>query len=261
MARTMNEAAPVTLRINPRQGDREEAMRRIARERTGAHLEPGRLAPAAIVTRSLGPVASLEAYREGRVSVQDEAAQLVGLLVGARPGELILDACAGVGGKTTHLAECMQDRGRIDALDRNGRKLKVLREACARLGLACVRPREHDLLASLPSETYDRALLDAPCSGLGVLRRHPEARFRLRPGDIDSMCDLQRRMLDAVAGRVRPGGVLVYSVCSFLGREGRQQVSAFLSRGGDYSLDEERTTLPHRDACDAFYMARLRRRT
>jgi len=260
MAQAMNQPAPVTLRVNLRRLSREEALRRIAVERPDARLEPGRLAPGAIITRNLGPIVSLAAHREGLVVVQDEAAQLVGVLLGARPGERVLDACAGVGGKATHLAECMDDRGRVDAADRNERKLAVLTTTAAQLGLRSIRTVGCDALdPAAPLSTYDRVLLDAPCSGLGVLRRHPEARWRVEPDDVDRLVDLQRRMLDATAGRVLPGGAFCYSVCSFVSREGRLQIAAFLGREPGFVLEEERLTLPHRDGCDAFYMARLRR--
>jgi 16S rRNA (cytosine967-C5)-methyltransferase len=260
LAAAMNEPAPVTLRVRAGRITRSDAMRRIAAERPDSQLEEGKLASQAIVTRNLGPVASLPAHRDGLVTVQDEAAQFVGHLLAPRPGERVLDACAGAGGKATHLAELMEDRGRVEAADRNERKLRLLAEACLRLGLRSVQALAGDLLdLTVAPGPYDRVLLDAPCSGLGVLRRHPEARWRLRPEDLPPLCDLQRRMLDAAAARVRSGGVLVYSVCSFVRREGRTQIDDLVARSPELVVEEQRLTLPHRDGCDAFYMARLRR--
>jgi 16S rRNA (cytosine967-C5)-methyltransferase len=260
LARAMNDPAAVTLRVRLSRATREQVMRRLAAERPEARLAPGALAPEAIVTRNLGPIAGLSPHTEGLVTVQDEAAQLVGRLLGPLPGERVLDACAGGGGKATHLAELMDDRGRVDAADRSERKLSQLGESCRRLGLTSVHPVVCDLLEPDGLDRdYDRVLLDAPCTGIGVLRRHPEARWRLGPDDTGRLADLQRRMLDAAAGLVRPGGVLVYCVCSFVRREGTVQVDEFLGRHPEFAADERRLTLPHRDGCDGFFMARLRR--
>lgn len=260
LARAMNDPASVTLRARLSRISRDEAQRRIAVERPEAKLAPGTLVPEAIVTRNLGPVATLALHREGLVTVQDEAAQLVGRMLAPRPGERVLDACAGGGGKATHLAELMGDRGQVDAADRNERKLSQLSEACARLGLRAIRPIVCDVLdPDGLARNYDRVLLDAPCTGIGVLRRHPEARWRLGADDTPRLADLQSRMLDAAADRVRPGGVLVYCVCSFVRAEGPAQIEALVARRPWFSVEEERLTLPHREGCDGFFMVRLLR--
>jgi 16S rRNA (cytosine967-C5)-methyltransferase len=234
------------------------------------------LLPGALRLRGGDGVFDTAAYVEGRVTAQDLGAQLVGALVDPRPGETVLDACAGLGGKTTQLAERMDDRGQLDAVDRAARKLELGQDHARRLGLTIVRSIEADLLAAgAPLRAgYDRVLLDAPCSGLGVARRHPEVRLRRGGEEIGALAELQARLLDAVAARVRPGGVLVYAVCTYTDEEGPQQIERFLARTSGFARDldaplppaltgrggpGELRTWPHRDDADAFYAARLRR--
>jgi 16S rRNA (cytosine967-C5)-methyltransferase len=224
--------------------------------------------------RGAGAPEALSPFQRGDITVQDLAAQLVGRLAaeGIHPGERILDACAGVGGKSTHLAE-LEPNAEIFAADVSQRKLDLAADSARRLGLGA---RIHTLRADLTqpsSETYDRILLDAPCSGLGVLRRHPEARWRLREDQIASLADLQARLLRALAARVRPGGVLVYSVCTFTDEEGPAQLAAFLRAHPDFAVepphdpgfapflasDQTLRTWPHRHDADAFFAVRLRR--
>src|SRR5262249_41771613 len=172
------------------------------------------------------------------ITAQDVAAQLVGRLAGAAPGERILDACAGVGGKSTHLAELSGDRAAIDAADLSRQKLDLAEDGARRLGLRGIRAVPADLTAPAAplAAAYDRVLLDAPCSGLGVLRRHPEGKWRRRPEEIPALAALQARLLDALAPRVRPGGALVYSVCTFTDEEGPAQVARFLAAHPEFAV-------------------------
>jgi 16S rRNA (cytosine967-C5)-methyltransferase len=214
--------------------------------------------------RGAGSPEGLTSFQEGLFTVQDAAAQRVGRLCGAAPGEDILDACAGVGGKTTHLAELAIQAGgpaRVVAADKSRRKLDLCEDTTRRLGLSGIRVLVADLTAAAPSTTpgdYDRVLLDAPCSGLGVLRRHPEAKWR-PPPDIAELAALQARLLAALAPRVRPGGVLVYSVCTFTNEEGPAQMAAFLAAHPHFRATGELRTWPHRDGSDAFFAVRLQR--
>jgi 16S rRNA (cytosine967-C5)-methyltransferase len=175
----------------------------------------------------------------------------------------ILDACAGVGGKATHLAELTGGKADIDAADSSPQKLRLGAATARRLGLGGIRSVEADLLdpaAPALAASYDLVVLDAPCSGLGVLRRHPEAKWRLRAEDVARMAELQARLLDALAARVAPGGALIYSVCTFTRREGPRQIEAFLARHPAFERGTEVRTWPHEGGADAFYMARLSRR-
>ena len=181
---------------------------------------------------------------------------------GTAPPLRILDACAGVGGKSTHLAELTGDREIIDAVDLSATKLGLLRDSARRLGHTSIRTHVCDLLS--PSllavgRDYPLIILDAPCSGLGVLRRHPDAKWRLVPADLVAVATLQRKLLDAVHAVLAPGGTLIYSVCTFTAREGREQVRGFLERHPDMTLSEEHQLWPHKSGGDGFYLARLLR--
>jgi len=186
----------------------------------------------------------------------------VARLVDPQPGESLLDACAGVGGKSTHLAALSGDRARIDAADLSERKLELGADSARRLGVTSMHAVTCDLTdPNAPlSPSYDRILLDAPCTGLGVLRRHPEAKWRRQPGDAVALAELQGQMLDALAPRVKPGGVLVYSVCTFTDEEGPGQLARFLTANPQFRVEgEPLRTWPHRDDADAFFAVRLRR--
>jgi 16S rRNA (cytosine967-C5)-methyltransferase len=211
-------------------------------------VEPGRLVPGALLVRGLGDLARLPAVAEGRATPQDQASQAVAAAVGARRGERILDMAAAPGGKATAIAEAMGDDGLVVASDLRPGRVARVRDAARRLGLTSVQALTADGLrlplrapagfadggdSAGPAGTggpgsFDRVLLDAPCSGLGVLRRRPEARWRLDPADIDRVAALQRELLAAAVLQVRPGGLLAYCVCT-LSREETLDIDAWTS--------------------------------
>ncbi|TMQ03143.1 MAG: 16S rRNA (cytosine(967)-C(5))-methyltransferase RsmB [Deltaproteobacteria bacterium] len=248
--------APLVARGNRLQTTREDLIAELAA--AGIAARPVAAAPMALTLDGVGDPSRAESFRAGRWTVQDTGAQLVGLIAAPRPGQRILDACAGVGGKSTHLAELSSDAAQIDAADQLPTKLDLAIETAHRLGLASIRPVPCDLLdpAAPLAAAYDLIVLDAPCSGLGVLRRHPDAKWRQKPADVPRLAQLQRQLLDAVVARLAPEGALVYSVCTFTGAEGPDQVAALVARTGLRLVDERRTWPP--DA-DAFYIARLER--
>jgi 16S rRNA (cytosine967-C5)-methyltransferase len=214
--------------------------------------------PQAFSIEHLGDPARSPSFTAGLWTVQDPGAQLVAHLATPRAGMRILDACAGVGGKSTHLAELSDDAATIDAADRSETKLGLAGATAQRLGLASIRRIPCDLTdphAPLAA-AYDLIVLDAPCSGLGVLRRHPDAKWRLVPNDVPRLAQVQAQLLDAVAPRLAPGGALVYSVCTFTRAEGPDQARAFAARSGLRLVTEHRTWPP--DA-DGFYLARFER--
>jgi 16S rRNA (cytosine967-C5)-methyltransferase len=272
------EPAPLVGRVNVRKATRDgvgEELR--AAGVTVTPIEIDGRTPAAIRIEGLGDPARNAAFIAGRWTVQDAGAQLVAQLAAGlaapRAGQRILDACAGVGGKSTHLAELTDDAAIIDAADLNATKLGLLAETAVRLGLHSIRRHSCDLLdrsiwadrAGVPAATsqsaatlaasYDLIVLDAPCTGLGVLRRHPDAKWRLKPDDVRRMADLQRQLLDAVVAHLAPGGVLIYSVCTFTRAEGSEQAAACAQRHGLQLVEEHRSWPP--DA-DAFYVAAFR---
>jgi 16S rRNA (cytosine967-C5)-methyltransferase len=276
LCEAQNQPAPVWLRANPARGGRDAAITAITAERPGASVAASAILPEAVRLAGAASPAELAAFRDGLVTVQDLGAQAVGRLCGAAAGERILDACAGVGGKSTHLAALAGGAVVIHAADLSPRKLELCAEHARRLGAAGIETIAADLTApgDRLAAAYDRVLLDAPCTGLGVLRRHPELKWRREPADVARLAALQARLLDALAGRVRPGGVLAYSVCTLTRAEGEGQVRAFLARHPEFALEPPDDpalsalgdaggllrTYPHRDDADAFVGARLRRR-
>jgi 16S rRNA (cytosine967-C5)-methyltransferase len=253
-ADALTRPAPLWARANLRRASRDEV--RAALEAEGATVEPGPTA-ASLKVSELGDPAASASFRAGLWTVQDLGAQRVGELAGVAGVSRVLDACAGVGGKSTHLAELLGPDVRIDAADVSKAKLELAAASAARLGHANITPVRCDLLdprAPL-GDAYDVIVVDAPCTGLGVLRRHPEARWRLTPDDVGRAAEVQARLLDALIPRLAPGGTLVYSVCTFTRREGKDQIARL-----PLALDVEHSTWPHVDDADAFYLARLRAR-
>lgn len=257
IAAAFADSAPLIARANLRRTTREALIAELAE--AGVTATPVDGAPMALRLEGLGDPARSASFLAGRWTVQDLGAQRVALAAKPLPGQRILDACAGVGGKSTHLAELTDDQGTIDAADLSATKLGLCAETAARLGLTSIHRHTCDLLdpAAPLAAAYDLIVLDAPCSGLGVLRRHPDAKWRLKPTDVPRLAELQRMLLDAVVPRLAPGGTLVYSVCTFTRAEGPAQIAALVARTGLTLVEEHRTWPP--DA-DGFYLARLERR-
>ena len=214
----MNEAAAVTLRVNPRRGNPSGVGTEIAR--AGGKVEAGRLVETSLVVRGIGDPARLPAVRDGRATPQDQGSQAVIAVLDPQPGERIADLAAAPGGKATAIAEQVGDEGEVVAVDADAGRVRLIEEAVERLRLpnvVCVVADGRDLPVDIG--TFDRVLLDAPCSGIGVLRRRPDARWRLQPDAIPELSALQRELLASAAVLVRPGGTLVYSVCTLTREE------------------------------------------
>ena len=287
LLRALSQPASTWLRLNPLRGTRDEALSAL-RDELPEPPKPHALLSTAVELRSGHPFSG-PGFAKGLYTAQDLAAQLTTQLLFATtekgplslPAGAILDGCAGVGGKTCHVAALTQNQREIDAVDRLPRKLELLRDHAHRLGCTRIRTICCDLLDNKAAlrPAYAAVILDAPCSGSGVLRRHPEA--RLRPPNIDELVTLQRQLLDRAAGLVVPGGVLLYSVCSLFVPEGPLQIAAFLARHPDFvplppppddplffsgpsPLCEKKApfalrTLPHTHNADGFYAVRLLR--
>jgi 16S rRNA (cytosine967-C5)-methyltransferase len=213
----MNEPAGLTLRVAP--GTDADELAQELRD-AGAHVERGALVRDALVVRGVGDPAALPAVRDGRATPQDQASQAVASLLGAAPGDLVADVAAAPGGKATAIAAYVGSVGAVVALDVDAGRIRLVVEAAARLGLANLLPVVADGRAppSRPGR-FDRVLLDAPCSGLGVLRRRPDARWRVTDAAVRELAALQRELLVAAAALVRPGGTLLYSVCTLTHEE------------------------------------------
>ena len=256
IAAAFAQPAALIARVNTRKTTRDALVEELRAE--GIAAAPMPRVPSALVLDNAGEPGKSASFIAGKWTVQDAGAQLVGHIAatGGRAGMRVLDACAGVGGKSAHLAELL-DGAVIDAADQSKTKLGLCEETVQRLGLRGITTRACDLTdpkAPL-ADAYDLVVLDAPCSGLGVLRRHPDAKWRLTPDTVPRLGGLQRDLLDAVVKRLATGGTLVYSVCTFTRTEGPDQIAALLKRHPGLALvDEQRTWPPE---ADAFYIARL----
>ncbi len=252
-------SAPLVARANVRRTTRDALIAAFEASGRSVHpveIEPG--TPQALAIDDLGDPARDASFVAGEWTVQDPGAQLVAHIAAPRAGMKILDACAGVGGKSTHLAELSGDAAHIDAADRSAIKLGLAAETARRLGLTSLHSHVCDLTdpgAPLASD-YDLIVLDAPCSGLGVLRRHPDAKWRLVAGDVPRLARVQAELLDAVVPRLARTGTLIYSVCTFTRAEGPDQARALAERSGLRLVAEHRTWPP---GADAFYLARFER--
>jgi 16S rRNA (cytosine967-C5)-methyltransferase len=243
------------LRVNPLRGDRAALLDKL--RQADIAVEPGSHAQA-IRLYDFWPVRELPGYAEGLFTVQDQANMEVADAVAPQPGWQVLDLCAAPGGKSTHLAELMGDQGRVVACDVDARRLRQVHESSQRLGLSSVMPTLLKPEEEPPPGPFDAALVDVPCSNTGVLGRRPEARWRLRPGDWAHLAQLQTKLLLQAAARVRPGGAVVYSTCSIEPEENEQVVRGVLQSLPEFTLEEEKNSVPGRPA-DGGYWARLRR--
>lgn len=277
LARTMSEPAPLTLRTNRLRISREALLARLAEE-GATDAAATTWSPCGITVHRIPSLNSLKSFHEGLFMVQDESSQLAGMLLDPRPGQEVLDLCAAPGGKTTEIAELMANRGRILAIDRHLRKLAMVRENAARLGITIVTTMAGDTSVPLSLSTmqYDRVLVDAPCSGLGVIRRNPEGKWWKTAADLKNGTTAQRMILANAATHLKPGGVLLYSTCSTSTHENEEVVAEFLSRHKQFMLERLEDVAPelsdfatpegyfrswpHRHGMDGFFAARLTRK-
>jgi 16S rRNA (cytosine967-C5)-methyltransferase len=208
---------------------------------------------------------SLPSLQQGWFYIQDPSTLLAPTLLNAQPGERILDACAAPGGKTTLIAQCMQNQGRIVAEDIHAERLNRVAENCRRLGVTCVDAQliPDDSNPPLPptqtQTLFDRILVDVPCSNTGVMRRRVDLRWRLKPEELDRLSQLQLKILRRAAPRLKPGGILVYSTCSLEPEENQAVVKQLMDENPAFQLEQERQLRPFADQVDGAYAARLRR--
>jgi len=253
----LNAPAPVVLRANALKAAPEQIRQMLAAEGVNAQ----RIEPHALLLERRQPVFHTRTFQDGFVEVQDYASQQVAPFCQVRPGMTVIDACAGAGGKSLHLATLMENRGRILAMDIHTGKLAECKSRARRNGIHIIEIRESGSGKSLKrlAGKADRLLLDVPCSGTGVLRRNPDAKWRLSPGFIDQVRVTQQDLLQSTCQVLRPGGKLIYATCSILPGENQRQIAQFLSseKGSTFRLEEERILLPHEFGYDGFFMARL----
>jgi 16S rRNA (cytosine967-C5)-methyltransferase len=249
-------AAPLAVRCNRLRLDRQALLD--AWSQAGVAAEPGEL-PEAVRLGELAPIRELPGYQEGWFTVQDESAMRVARALAPEPGANVLDLCAAPGGKATHLAELMNNQGRVVACDTSSQRLNIVGVLAERLGIGILERRAIDpeQMNEAPQGPFDGVLIDAPCSNTGVLGRRPEVRWRLKPGELPHLANLQHRLLRIGASRVKPGGALVYSTCSIEPEENRQVVQGFLKEHTGFRLEAEEESVPGRPG-DGGYWARVR---
>jgi len=270
-----NTPAPTILRANPLRASRERVLAALAD--AGISASPTRFAAHGIVLEQPVDPTSLPAWRDGWYAVQGEASQLVGALIGVMPGARVLDVCAAPGGKALAAAEAAGGQALVVGIDRAHGGLRRLRAEAVRLGTAVGALRaDSTRLPLAPAARFDAVLVDAPCSGLGTLRQHPEIRWRRRRRDLAALATLQAQILSAAAAHVRPGGSLVYATCTIAQAENEAVVDAFLATHGEFAAQAATPylppaaqalvdargalrTLPHRDQLDGFFAMRLKR--
>ncbi len=270
----LNQTPSIDLRINPLQTSIEQV--EAAMQSVGLAVERIPYLPQALRLKgNPGSIRQLPGFEAGEWTVQDSSAQLVGHLLAPQAGETVIDACAAPGGKTTHIAELMGDRGTILAYDRAASRLKRLQENSARLGLTSIQVCTADSRELTQfTQRADRVLIDAPCSGLGTLHRHADARWRQTPDTVQELATLQTELLRRAATWVKPNGVLVYATCTLHPLENEQVIRQFLSHHSEWQIslpspDLMLTSLtapegwikvwPHHQAMDGFFMVRLQR--
>ena len=278
LAAALNQAAPVDLRVNTLKMRREEAAARLAEEGFSTELTP--YSPIGLRRHNRAPLFSTRAFKEGLIEVQDEGSQLLSYLLSPKRGEMVVDFCAGAGGKTLHLGALMGNTGTLYAFDTSEKRLAKMKPRLKRAGLDTVRSvvieHERDRRVQRLRGKIDKVLIDAPCTGLGTLRRNPDLKWRA--ADLKHLTDLQGRILAAAATLLKPGGLLVYATCSPLCEENEAVVSAFLEAHPEFSLlpalealKNKGITLPpsdesylrlytHRHYTDCFFAALLQRR-
>jgi len=271
----MNQSPTIDLRINPLRTSIEEV--EMALQSAGISVRRVPYLPQALrLIGSAGSIQKLPGFREGWWTVQDSSAQLVSHLLDPQPGEVVIDACAAPGGKTTHIAELMADKGKIWACDRTASRLRKLQENYQRLSLQSIQIYTGDSrnLAQFKN-TADRVLLDAPCSGLGTMHRHADARWRQTPESVRELSTLQKELLTHTSTFVKSGGVIVYATCTLHPAENEQVIAAFLAESPDWQIESPSSVelpncdyitpqgwfkvWPHRQDMDGFFMVRLRK--
>jgi 16S rRNA (cytosine967-C5)-methyltransferase len=271
-----NQISPLTLRTNTLKIGRKDLIRKLEEEKLKPL--PTTFSEEGILLQDPPPTSELPFIKEGLFIIQDEASELVTFILDPKPGERILDACAAPGGKTTHMAQRMENQGEIYALDLSEGKLDLVEEMCQRLGIKIVKTTKGDAVKSLPilqGVKFDRILADVPCSGFGTVRRNPDLKWRRKEKDIGRLSELQFAILNNLSAYVKEGGVLIFSTCTVFHEENEDVVEKFLRGRPEFKIDgidevlREKLrpflqngyfkTFPPKNEMDGFFVARLRK--
>ncbi len=257
----LNQQAPVILRANSLKTTRDKLRGALEDENIDTEYIKGY--PSALRLIERANVFSTEAFKNGLFEVQDASSQLVADFLDVQSGQRVIDTCAGAGGKTLHLAALMENKGQIIAMDIYGNKLKELKRRARRAGAHNIEPRVIESTKDIKKlhGKADRVLIDAPCSGLGVLSRNPDAKWKLQPEFLNQIKETQSQILENYSKMVKPGGKLVYATCSILPSENQDQVNTFLTQesGKEFTFVKDKKILSSTSGYDGFYMALLQR--
>jgi len=263
LAEANNQVPRLTLRVNTLKTSREDLLSLLSDN--GIEASPTLFSPDGISLHTVRAIEDLS-FAKGLFTVQDEASQLVGYLLDPQPGERVLDACAAPGGKTTHIAQLMNNTGEVVAVEKDPKRIARLEENLGALGAAVVKIINADIRDVKDIGTFDRVLLDAPCSASGVIRKNPDVKYRHKPKDLQEYRSRQSALLASASQLVRPGGRLVYSVCSIEPEEGEEPVNGFLKADSEFGIIDADAgflkgfitegffrTYPHKHNMDGFF--------
>lgn len=252
----LNSSAPVFLRANRLKATAEEVVSRLTQEKIECEFAGND----AVRLKKRTNVFLTKAFHAGLFEVQDFNSQRVAPELQTKAGDRVIDACAGGGGKSLHLAALMQNKGKVVAMDIFEKKLEQVKERGKRAGSSIIETRwiENNKVIKRLAESADRLLLDVPCTGMGVLRRNPDAKWKLTPEDVARLNETQSQILNQYVSMLKPGGTLVYATCSIIPSENSGQIEKFLSQNDTrFSLEKDETLFPEADGPDGFYYARL----
>lgn len=257
----LNQQAEVVLRLNPLKATLEELQAQLAE--VDIHTEKIKGYPQALKLVERTNVFTSEAFKNGWFEVQDASSQKVAAMLDPKPGMRVIDVCAGAGGKSLHIASLMENRGQVVSMDIYENKLTELKRRARRNGIHNIETRVIDSSKAIKKliGKADKLLIDAPCSGLGVLKRNPDAKWKLQPEFLDKIRSTQVEIIDSYSRMVKAGGQMVYATCSILPSENEKQVKAFLKRdtGKDFNLIRDEKILPSKSGYDGFYLALLQK--
>jgi 16S rRNA (cytosine967-C5)-methyltransferase len=257
----LNKQADVVLRVNPLKATVEQVKNELSDLEIGTDLVKGY--PYALVLRERANVFTSDAFKNGWFEVQDASSQKVAALLDPKPGMRVIDACAGAGGKTLHIASLMENKGNVIAMDIYDNKLTELKRRARRNGIHNIETRVIDSSKVIKKliEKGDKVLIDAPCTGLGVLKRNPDSKWKMNPDFLEKIKKTQSELLDSYSRMVKPEGDLVYATCSILPSENQKQVRKFLAReeGKNFTFVKDEIVLPSASGFDGFYMALLKK--
>jgi 16S rRNA (cytosine967-C5)-methyltransferase len=256
----LNIQAPVVLRANTLRTTRQQLERSLNENEIETRVDANY--KDALILKERKNVFRTDAFKSGFFEVQDASSQLVAEFLEVKPGMRVVDTCAGAGGKTLHLAALMENKGQIIAMDIYAGKLKELKRRAKRAGAHNITPRviESSKTIKKLKESADRVLIDAPCSGLGVLKRNPDAKWKLQPEFIENIKKTQAEILESYSRILKKGGKMVYATCSILPSENEEQVAKFLKNNSDFTKVKENKVLPSKSGYDGFYMALLEKK-